>query len=160
MARLSRRIAALLIAAVGLMPATALARPSYVDLSANQTPLKKQGGRTTCIVFAAVAALEAAYNRAGFGQLDLSEEFLNHFGKMLWLHPKWSEVAAKGDDGAIFADCRQRYRRHRGRARERQGSRLGFSRGGQRARAHHLDAVQPRSAELPGRRARDAAHRL
>ena len=98
MARLSRREAALLLLGVGLMPATALARPSYVDLSPNQTPLKKQGGRTTCIVFASIAALEAAYKRAGFGELDLSEEFLNHFGKMMWLHPKWSEVAAKGAD--------------------------------------------------------------
>jgi hypothetical protein len=77
----------------------ALARPSYTNLSPNQTPLRKQGGRNTCIVFAAIAALEAAYNRAGYGQLDLSEEFLAHFDKMTWLHPKWSEVAAKGEDG-------------------------------------------------------------
>ncbi len=99
MARWSRRAALALVLAIGMLPATALARPSYVDLSANQTPLRKQGARTTCIVFAAIAALEAAYNRAGYGQLDLSEEFLAHFDKMTWLHPKWSEVLAKGEDG-------------------------------------------------------------
>jgi hypothetical protein len=99
MARSSRRAAVALFLAIGLLPAAALARPSYVDLSANQTPLRKQGARTTCIVFAAIAALEAAYNRAGYGQLDLSEEFLAHFDKMTWLHPKWSEVLAKGEDG-------------------------------------------------------------
>jgi hypothetical protein len=98
MAGLSRFATALFLT-IGLLPAAALARPSYVDLSANQTPLKKQGSRTTCIVFSAVAALEAAYHRVGYGELDLSEEFLNHFGKMMWLHPKWSEVAAKGEDG-------------------------------------------------------------
>jgi hypothetical protein len=99
MGRLSRRAAAALILSIGLMPATALARPSFVDLSAYQTPVKSQGGRRTCYIFAALAALEAAYNRAGYGQLDLSEGFLNHIGKMTWLHPKWSEVAAKGEDG-------------------------------------------------------------
>jgi hypothetical protein len=79
--------------------AAAGARPDHVDLSANQTPLRKQGSRTTCIVFASTAALEAAYKRAGYGQVDLSEEFLNHFGKMLWLEPKLSKVADRGEDG-------------------------------------------------------------
>src|SRR5258708_31635009 len=99
MARLSRRAAAALILSIGLMTATALARPNFVDLSANQTPIKNQGGQRTCYVFAALAALEAAYNRAGYGQLDLSAGFFNHVGKMMWLHPKWNEVAAKGEDG-------------------------------------------------------------
>src|SRR5258708_15001724 len=99
MARLSRRAAAALILSIGLMTATALARPNFVDLSANQTPIKNQGGQRTCYVFAALAALEAAYNRAGYGQLDLCAGFFNHVGKMMWLHPKWSEVAAKGEDG-------------------------------------------------------------
>ena len=100
MARLSRRSATGLLLGASLMPVTALAaRPSFADLSAFQTPLRRQGARTTCIVFAAIAALEAAYNRAGFGKLDLSPEFLVHFDKMTWLHPKWSEVLAKGEDG-------------------------------------------------------------
>jgi hypothetical protein len=75
------------------------ARPTYVDLTPFQTPLKRQGARGTCIVFAAVAALEAAYKHAGYGELDLSEQFLNHFGKMFWLDEKWQHVAAKGEDG-------------------------------------------------------------
>ena len=99
MAHLSRRAAALSILSAGLMPGIAQARPAFVDLGPNQTPLRNQGDRTTCITFAALAALEAAYNRAGFGKLDLSEEFLNHFGKMMWLTPKWNEIVAKGEDG-------------------------------------------------------------
>ena len=102
MARLSRRSATglLLGLGLGLMPAAALAaRPSFADLSQFQTPLRRQGGRGTCISFAAIAALEAAYNRAGYGKLDLSVEFLAHFDKMTWLHPRWKEVLAKGEDG-------------------------------------------------------------
>ncbi|MDQ7858555.1 MAG: C1 family peptidase [Armatimonadota bacterium] len=70
--------------------------PARVDLTAQQTPLKNQGNRNTCITFAAIAAMEAAYRRAGYGALDLSEEFLNHMGKMGWLHPRWSELQARG----------------------------------------------------------------
>jgi hypothetical protein len=100
MAELSRRTAALSILSAGLMPkAVRAARPPYVDLSRYQTSLKNQGPRNTCITFAALAALEAACNRAGYGQLALSEEFLNHFGKMTWLTAPWSKVAAKGEDG-------------------------------------------------------------
>jgi hypothetical protein len=100
MAELSRRAAALSILSAGLMPMAArAARPAYVDLSRYQTPLKNQGARNTCITFAALAALEAACNRAGYGQLALSEEFLNHFGKMTWLSTPWSKIVAKGEDG-------------------------------------------------------------
>ena len=104
MAKLTRRMAALSILSAGLTQAIpvlsqAAVRPAYVNLSAYQTPLRNQGSRGTCITFAALAALEAAYYRAGYGKLDLSEEFLNHFGKMFWLHPKWNEIVAKGEDG-------------------------------------------------------------
>jgi hypothetical protein len=100
MPHLSRRAAALSILSAGLMPkALRAARPAYVDLSRYQTPLKNQGGRNTCITFAALAALEAACNRAGYGELALSEEFLNHFGKMTWLTAPWSKIVAKGEDG-------------------------------------------------------------
>jgi hypothetical protein len=90
--------AALTLLLAGVLPPPACARPDHVDLGPNQTPLRKQGGRTTCIVFASTAALEAAYGRAGYGKLDLSEEFLNHFGKMLWLDPKWAELRTRGPD--------------------------------------------------------------
>jgi Papain family cysteine protease len=89
----------LLIVAVAGAPSVAAPGPDYVDLSANQTPLRKQGSRGTCIVFASTAALEAAYHRAGYGELDLSEEFLNHFGKMLWLEPEYRKARARGEDG-------------------------------------------------------------
>jgi hypothetical protein len=81
------------------VPRAAAARPDHVDLSANQTPIKRQGSRRTCIVFASVAALEAAYHRAGYGQLDLSEQFVSQFAKMFWLEPKWQKVTSQGDDG-------------------------------------------------------------
>jgi Papain family cysteine protease len=90
------RMVAVLAAAFALAPASAQARPNYVNLAANQTPLKHQGSRGTCIVFASIAALEAAYNRAGYGQIDLSEQFLNHMGKMLWLKPE--AVDQRGED--------------------------------------------------------------
>lgn len=75
-------------------------RPNYVDLSSYQTEIKNQANRTTCITFSAIAALEAAYKRAGYGNLDLSEQFLNHIGKTFWLHPRWNEILAKGEDGS------------------------------------------------------------
>lgn len=67
--------------------------PVRVDLTQYQTPLRLQGNRNTCQTFAAVAALEARYRRIGY-TLDLSEEFVNHIGKMMWLDPNWS--AANG----------------------------------------------------------------
>jgi hypothetical protein len=74
--------------------------PDYVDLGPNQTlPIRDQGARRSCITFGALAALEAALNRAGYGRLDLSEQFLNHVGKMTWLHPRWDDVVAAGEDG-------------------------------------------------------------
>jgi hypothetical protein len=85
---------------LGVLPPAAAARPAYVDLAPFQTPIRNQGQQGTCSTFATVAALEAAYNRAGYGKLDLSEEFLNHVTKMMWLHPNWSQVAAKGEDGS------------------------------------------------------------
>jgi hypothetical protein len=70
-----------------------------VDLRAQQTPVKDQGGRSSCIVFAATAAVEASYKRMGYGDLDLSEEFVNFMGKNLWLHPNWTDVYDFGEDG-------------------------------------------------------------
>lgn len=76
-----------------------------VDLRPQQTAIRNQGNRGTCITFAAVAALEAAYKRIGYGDLDLSEEFLGYMGKNFWLHHKkgymlWDQVAAKGPGAA------------------------------------------------------------
>jgi hypothetical protein len=66
-------------------------RPTRV-LPTNQTPIRGQGGRNTCTASGAIAGLEAAYKRAGYGDLDLSEEFTNFMGKTLWLHPRWEET--------------------------------------------------------------------
>jgi hypothetical protein len=63
----------------------ALSFPTVVDLSSFQTPIKDQGGRDTCTVFATTAALEAAYNHKYGLTLDLSEQFLHHVQKSHWL---------------------------------------------------------------------------
>jgi hypothetical protein len=97
--RLVFRFAAPLLLIAGLAPDLAQARPNFIDLSAYQTPLRSQGAQGSCIVFAAVAALEAAYNHAGYGKFDLSEALLNHFGKMMWIEPRWNSTVAKGEDG-------------------------------------------------------------
>jgi hypothetical protein len=88
-----------LVCAAALVPTIADARPDRVDLGAFQTPIRNQGAQGSCIVFASTAALEAAYKRAGYGDLDLSEAFLNHLGKMMWIHGSWKDTAALGPDG-------------------------------------------------------------
>lgn len=70
-----------------------------VDLRAQQTPVKNQSARGSCTSFASVAAVEAAYKRFGYGDLDLSEEFLAYAGKMFWLERDWSIVESRGEDG-------------------------------------------------------------
>lgn len=48
--------------------------PSAVDHRPNQTPVKNQNPRGTCVCFASMAGLEMAY---GGGSLDLSEQYAN-----------------------------------------------------------------------------------
>ncbi|MBL6446834.1 C1 family peptidase [Fulvivirga sp. 29W222] len=71
---------------------------NFVDLRPQQSSLKDQGNRTTCIVFAGVAATEAAYKRIGYGEVDLSEEFINFTRKSFYLHPIWSDIVGRGED--------------------------------------------------------------
>jgi len=52
-----------------------LAIPQVVDHRPNQTPVKNQNNRGTCVCFASLAGLEVAY---GGGSLDLSEQFANY----------------------------------------------------------------------------------
>jgi hypothetical protein len=59
------------------------ALPGSVDLTPYQTPVKSQGGRDTCGTFASVGALEAAYLRNYGTGLDLSEQYLNHWGQIV-----------------------------------------------------------------------------
>src|SRR5260221_6169971 len=82
---------ALLAGAAGLGYVTRSAgaqRPTEFSLGDDQTSIKDQLERGTCYVYAAVAALEAAYKRAGCGELDLSEEFGNDAIRTLWLEPR------------------------------------------------------------------------
>lgn len=79
-------------------PPSRAARPPRVDLSASQTPLRQQGARGTCSAFGAVAGLEAAYKRQGYGDLDLSEEFVAFAGKAMWVDVQWNRVARRGTD--------------------------------------------------------------
>ncbi len=65
-------------AALSLRPA---ALPSAVDLLSNQTAIRDQGGRNTCVAFATTAAIEAAYKRLRGETLDLSEQYANHIQK-------------------------------------------------------------------------------
>lgn len=56
--------------------------PRVAILSTFQSPVKNQGERDTCGSYATAAALEAAYKRSFGLQLDLSEQYLNHFSQM------------------------------------------------------------------------------
>ncbi len=104
--RLAGRIAGLLsvltmtLGTSGSATAAGSPLPDTVSLKSEQTPLRHQGGRGTCVRFGVVAALEAAYSRAGYGKLDLSEQYANHLEKMVLLHDEpgkrrnrsWSSV--------------------------------------------------------------------
>jgi len=80
----------LLAGAVGLGAgkAFASARPDFHILRDFQSSMKDQQMRGTCYVYSIVAALEAAYKRAGYGDLDLSEEFANDMLRTFWLEPR------------------------------------------------------------------------
>lgn len=71
----------------------AIVKDDLVDLRPNQTPVRNQGGRGTCTYFGTLAALEAAYKKAGCGDLDLSEEFAAIMYKALYIHPIWEDIA-------------------------------------------------------------------
>ena len=49
--------------------------PQFVDHRPDQTPVKNQNPRGTCVCFASMAGLEVAY---GGGSLDLSENYANY----------------------------------------------------------------------------------
>jgi hypothetical protein len=63
-------------------------RPLRVDLRHWQTPVRNQGGQGSCFIHANVAAMEAAYKRQGYGDLNLAEEFSYYMGPLLWLKTK------------------------------------------------------------------------
>ncbi len=85
---MTRLCPAAVLAAALALPARAAEPPAVLDLCRDQTPIRAQGGRDTCPYFPPIAALEAAYGRAG-EKVELSVEHL------LWLR----NVTAGGDKG-------------------------------------------------------------
>lgn len=75
----------------------AIVAENFVDLRPNQTPVRNQvpvpgkDDRGSCTCFGTLAAIEAAYKKAGYGNLDLSEEFATIMYKALYMHPIWSD---------------------------------------------------------------------
>lgn len=68
-----------------LEPLDARTAPDKVSLRSDQTSLKNQGRRGTCVVFCIVGAMEAEFNRQG-ETLDLDEQYGQHINKMTYLH--------------------------------------------------------------------------
>ncbi len=58
-----------------------------ISLDAWQSPIRHQMDRNTCSAFTVVAAMEAAFKRAGYDDVELSEHFLHHIGKQQYLYP-------------------------------------------------------------------------
>lgn len=85
---IARAAAAALTIAVAATPAIA---QTIVDLTRWQTDIRNQRERRSCIVFAAIANLEARYKRLGM-TLDLSEEFAMSMDKLNWLHANWNDL--------------------------------------------------------------------
>lgn len=79
-----------------LSPDKSVISPNIVDLRGNSTPYRNQtlpaGERGGCTYFGSLSALEAAYKKRGYGELDLSEEFMAITSKMFGLHPFWSDI--------------------------------------------------------------------
>ena len=55
-----------------------------IDRWGEQTPVRDQQDRNTCVVHACLAALEAFYGRQGVPNLNLSEQYLHHIWKSTW----------------------------------------------------------------------------
>lgn len=97
MTAMKKILSTLLLVTLVMSTLPSLVAQTSVDLTAYQTPIRNQAGRTTCIVFAAVAAVEARYRHLGQTR-NLSEEFVNYMGKMFWLHQNWSQTSSGGPD--------------------------------------------------------------
>lgn len=59
-------------------------RPPRFDLVAKQSPVKDQGQRGTCTIFATTALMEGLYIKAGKGTHNFSEQWLNWAVKVIW----------------------------------------------------------------------------
>jgi hypothetical protein len=104
------RVAAVVVGVLMLLAGRVHAEVAdLVDLRPYQSPIQTQGHRNTCCSFASVAALEAAYRRAGFPDLKLSEQFANHLAQTLSLIPgqggpdrRETRVAATGGGSHLW----------------------------------------------------------
>jgi C1A family cysteine protease len=81
-------LAALVVLGMVAAAAGAPQLPERVDLRPQQTPLRDQGSRATCIAHSSLAALEAAYRRAGYGDTRLSVEFAMYMTNLFHLQPR------------------------------------------------------------------------
>src|SRR5438105_985700 len=90
--QMTRAVLAILVL-LGAVTAQAVAQPlpERVDLRPQQTPLRDQGRRATCIAHSSLAALEAAYRRAGYGDVRLSVEFAMYMSNLFHLEPRGSQ---------------------------------------------------------------------
>jgi hypothetical protein len=79
-------------------------RPAFVDLRDQQTPIRNQGGRGTCIIHSVTAAMEAALKRAGYGDLDLSEDAFMYFVKLFWMNADASKVTGGTENQVAGTD--------------------------------------------------------
>lgn len=81
-ARLAERVPSSQLQAAGTT--VALTRPSAdrLVLADDQTDIRNQSPRNTCVVHAVLAGMEARYQREGHGALNLSEQYAQHVGKM------------------------------------------------------------------------------
>lgn len=51
--------------------------------------VRNQGQRPSCTAFGAIGALEMELKHAGYGDVDLSENYLASISAMDWVHPLW-----------------------------------------------------------------------
>ncbi len=84
--------------------ARAQRRPAMVDLRDQQTPIRNQGGRGTCIIHSVVAAMEAALKRGGYGDVDLSEDAFMYYVKLFWMDTDASKQPGQTENQIVGTD--------------------------------------------------------
>lgn len=88
------------------------AAPSSFSLADDQTGFKNQRARGTCVSFAVVAAIEAAYKRQFDLELDLSEQFINHMQKNVSINRNNPQVPFRENQLGFWAGSSVSYMLH------------------------------------------------
>ena len=83
-------------------PAFALAARPKVSLGQWQTKFQDQKGRGSCYVFAACAAMEAAYRRQFGVVVDISEQYVFHINKVTALLDGWVESPSQIENNSTL----------------------------------------------------------